>query len=601
VTRATERRQAKQRGMAIFFYATMLVFVIGCVGLAVDVGTIYMIRARLVAAVDAAALAAGRSVNLTNSVAQATTNASATANQFFAANFPTGYFNSIGSPTVTPTFTQEPDTNGNPNGVLDIKVDGSVTAPTYFMNIFNVHSINVTATGTASRRGLVMMLVLDTSSSMGNGAGSSCEAMVAAAQNFVTLFSPFDQIGLVTFNLTAQLMDPPTDPVSTVSANIAGLSCGSNTNTISALDVAYQQIKAVGKPLALNTIVLFTDGSPNGITANFPARAVVDSRYGPAMNAPDGSQGTVGPAPPAQSGSTYGVTNSCNDVGPSTYSANNEAVCVNMPAVCTAAGDTIFGTIAQWGNQNSWGASTYGLTAADNSGSNNVVIPSTCNGPTGTSPTYASVLDGTNMRQFVAYIPDTDFYGNNLHGVAATGSGPTVVGGLVTRDGWIYQVNQECSPDATVNPSCKNTGDFWSNYASTGSGSNFFTAGAYINKFRPDQPNTIVAASMNGTMSEAYRIRSDTTYHPVIHSIYLTGNSLDSVDREFLPIVANAAQITALPYDPQYDSTQPPVSLYANPAYQTSQETGKYLVTSDKNSLTGLFAQLASEVLRLSH
>jgi Flp pilus assembly protein TadG len=599
---ATERRRKNQRGMAIFFYATMLIFVIGCVGLAVDVGTVYMIRARLVAAVDAAALAAGRSVNLTNSVATATTNATNTASQFFAANFPTGYFNSIGSPTVTPTFTQETDGNGNPSGVLDIQVTASVAAPTYFMNIFNVHSITVSDTGTASRRGLVLMLVLDTSSSMGNrNSGSSCDAMVAAAQNFVTLFSPFDQIGLVTFNLTAQLVDTPTASISQVSTDIGNITCGSNTNTISALELAYQQIKAIGKPLALNTIVLFTDGSPNGITANFPARAVVDSRFGPAMNAPDGSQGTVGPAPPAQSGSTYGVANSCNDVGPSTFSANNEAVCVNMPTVCTVASDTIFGTIAQWGNQNSWGGGTYGAVAADNTGSHNVILPGSCNGPPGTNPTYASVLAGTNIRQFIAYIPDTDFYGNNLHGITATGTGPTVVGGLVTRDGWLYQTNQECSPDPTVSPNCKNTGDFWSNHPGVGSGSNFFAAGtAYQNFFRPDQSNTVVAASMNGTMSEAYRIRSDTTYHPVIHSIYLTGNSLDSVDREFLPIVANAAQITPLPYDPQYSSTGTPVNLYANPAYQTSQETGKYLVTSDKNSLTGLFAQLASEVLRLS-
>jgi hypothetical protein len=46
----------------------MLFFVIGCVGLAVDVGTIYMIKARLSAAVDAAALAAGRSVNLASTL-----------------------------------------------------------------------------------------------------------------------------------------------------------------------------------------------------------------------------------------------------------------------------------------------------------------------------------------------------------------------------------------------------------------------------------------------------------------------------------------------------------------------------------------------------
>ena len=104
------------------FYATMLIFVVGCVGLAVDVGTIYMIKSRLSSAADAAALAAGRSVNLTNTVAQATINAGNTASQFFAANFPSGYFNSMGTPTVTPNLTQEADENGNPSGVVDIRV-----------------------------------------------------------------------------------------------------------------------------------------------------------------------------------------------------------------------------------------------------------------------------------------------------------------------------------------------------------------------------------------------------------------------------------------------------------------------------------------------
>jgi Flp pilus assembly protein TadG len=149
-------RHSRERGFAIMFYATMLFFVIGCVGLAVDVGTIYMIKARLSAAADAAALAAGRSVNLALTIEEAQANAVTTANQFFTTNFPNGYFNTIGSPTVTPTLTQETDGNGNPNGVLDIQVTASVSAPTYFMNIFNVSRINVAATGTASRRGLVL-------------------------------------------------------------------------------------------------------------------------------------------------------------------------------------------------------------------------------------------------------------------------------------------------------------------------------------------------------------------------------------------------------------------------------------------------------------
>ncbi len=598
----SERRRKNERGMAIFFYATMLIFVVGCVGLAVDVGTVYMIRARLVAAVDAAALAAGRSVNLTNTVQAATTAATNTADQFFAANFPNNYFNSLGTPTVTPTFTQVTDGSGNPTGVLNIQVTASVAAPTYFMNIFNVSSISVSDTGVASRRGVVMMLVLDQSSSMNTAADpvsglTACQAMVQAAGNFVNLFSPFDYIGVLPFDITVHTTNngttggvAPTQNHALVSTLISNITCGDNTNTVGALQYAYQWIKSTGQPLALNSIVLFTDGSPNGVTASFPARAAIDSRFGPSLNSPDGSQPN-GPAPPAQSGTSNppapGIANSCNNgVGGSDANGiSNEAICVNMPAVCNSAGATLFGTIAQWGDQNSYGGSTYGLAPpTDTVG---VTIPGSCN--------YTSALAGTNMRQFVAYIPDTDTYGNSLHGVTATSSGPTVSGGLVTRDFWIYQVNSLCAPDPTVSPNCKNTGGLWSGFTTIGMGSNFFPAGTpYAGFFRPDQPNSIVAASMNGTMAQAYTIRADTTYHPVVNVIYLTGNGTDSVDREFLPIVANYPTIPALPYDPiSYAS-------YANPAYQTAQETGQYYVTANRNQLTALFAQLASETLRLS-
>jgi Flp pilus assembly protein TadG len=580
---ATGTRRLRQRGFAIIFYATMLIFVTACVGLAVDVGTIFLIKARLSAAVDAAALAAGRSVNLANSVADATTAATNTANQFFAANFPTGYFNSIGSPTVTPTFNEESDGNGNPSGVLDIKVTASVSAPTYFMNVFNVHSVNVAATGTATRRGLVLLLVLDVSSSMNTAPDpvtglTACQAMVAAAGNFVNLFSPYDRIGLVKFDITATLLDAPTTSRGKLATDIAGLTCGSNTNTISGLEIAYQQIQNTGLPLALNTIVLFTDGSPNGVSAVFPARAGLDSRWGGTT-----VQGSI----PAQSGSTFGHANACD---------NTQSICIDMPVICTDPNATMRVTMSQTSGQDSWGGATYGL-AKPTSTDADPVYPASCS--------HTDQLPGIDIRQFVAYIPDTDIYGNNLHGVTATAAGPTVVGGKVTRDGWLYQTTNLCSPDPTVLPSCKNVGDFWSNHTTIGSASNFFpinntnyahanTYGTPATYFRPDQANTIVAASMNGTMAEANKIRRDTTYHPVIHTIYLTGNGSDSVDREFLPIVANAAQIVTLPYDPAGFTT------YANPAYMTNQETGRYLVTADRGKLTTLFAQLASEVLRQS-
>ena len=119
----------RRRGFILLTHALMVFFTIAMIGLAVDAGTMYVIKGRLSSAVDAAALAAGRSVNLANTVAQASAAATATATQFFNANFPNGYLGTGTMNLTTPSFTQETDANGNPNGILDIAVNASVPAP----------------------------------------------------------------------------------------------------------------------------------------------------------------------------------------------------------------------------------------------------------------------------------------------------------------------------------------------------------------------------------------------------------------------------------------------------------------------------------------
>lgn len=569
-------RRKRQGGFILVTHAIMITSTVAMVGLAIDAGTLYLVKSRLSAAVDAAALAAGRSVNLANNVAQANVAATSMANQFFAANFPSGYLGVQGAPTVTPTFTQQLDGSGNPNGVLDIAVSASVVAPTYFMHIFNVNNVTINASGTATRRGLVMMLVLDISSSMNTSTSpTACQAMVSASRNFIRQFSPYDRVGAVTFDYTAHLIYPPSTTFldGSLDAALANVTCNNNTNTTSGLEMAYQQVVAQNLRLAENTIILFTDGSPNGISANFPVRTQVDTRWGPAAGSP---------TPPAQSGSTYGQANSCA----SGANGGNNGICVNMPVLCTG-GATVRGTIAQQSGQNSYGGGTGGMFLPMDSDSA-IVYPPGCSGAT-----------GSLTRQMIAYIPNTDVYGNSTHGVVATGPGPTVSNsgpsnGRLTRDLWLYQVNSLCSPDPTIVPNCKNVGGLWSANNTIGSASNFFTSGPYSNFLRPDQPNTIVAASMNTAMDEALRIRSNATYHIVINTIYLTGNGGDAVDREFLPVIANVPSIPALPYDPV--SYTP----YSNAAYQSLQPRGQYLVTARSSQLTALFAQLASEVLRLS-
>ena len=63
------------------------------VGLAVDGSVLYLIKAKLSKAVDAAALAGARSLSVGMDINSQTDSASATARSFFYANFPNGYWN----------------------------------------------------------------------------------------------------------------------------------------------------------------------------------------------------------------------------------------------------------------------------------------------------------------------------------------------------------------------------------------------------------------------------------------------------------------------------------------------------------------------------
>jgi Flp pilus assembly protein TadG len=587
----------KRRGFILLTYAIMLFFTLAMIGLAVDAGTMYVIQGRLTAAVDAAALAAGRSVNLGTTLSAAEAAATATATQFFNANFPSGFLGTGTMNLTTPALTQQTDANGNPTGVLNIQVTATVPAPTYFMQIFGIKTVNVAATGTATRRSTVMIIVLDISSSMNAGSPTTaCDTMKSAVQSFLGNFSPYDIIGVITFTYTAQVLYAPSSNFGggTLNTDLGNITCTDNTNTTSGLWLAYEQIKSVGLPLAYNTIVLFTDGSPNGISANFPVRTQSDTRYG-------------------------------HDVGGTCPSLT--ATCT-MPVLCTgSASQTVTGTMPQGSGQTDTGYTT-GLFNPVNTDSR-PSYPGTC------SSTLVNTMASEYIRQLVAYIPDFDKYGNSTHGVPATSTPPTCPGSTCTvatvtlkstgatytydtRDFWEYQVNNvctgatgaaatACAKDSTAGQQYE--GGVWSSFPSPStppsSGSNFFTSGPYKGYMRPDQPNTVVAATMNTAMAEAYWIRADasgcgtngtactTKYNTVINTIYLLGNAGDQADHEFLPIIANTEMIPALPYDSSW-------TAYTNPAFQTGQQQGMYQVSASASQLSVLFQNLASQVLRLS-
>ena len=187
---SSERRG--RRGIVITMLSLMVaVVMLPLVGLAIDGSILYLIQAKLSAAVDAAALAAARSLSVGLDITSQTASATATAQSFFTANFPTAYWSTT-SLSLNITVAQ------TAYKTRTVTIQASVIAPLTFMRLLGKTGATVAAQGQTSRRDVVMMVVLDRSSSMANA--GVCPTMIAAAQNFTGYFANGqDEIGLVTF------------------------------------------------------------------------------------------------------------------------------------------------------------------------------------------------------------------------------------------------------------------------------------------------------------------------------------------------------------------------------------------------------------------
>jgi Mg-chelatase subunit ChlD len=377
-TPSLSQRRQKQSGAAIVVFTV----IVPMVGLAIDGGILYILQAKLSQACDAAALAGGRNLNNGNDTATQTANAEATMTSFFNANFPSGTWN-----TQAPVVTLNVQSSGLHTRTTT--VDASVTAPLYFMRVIGVKNGTVSAHGQAARKDVNMMLVLDRSSSMASA--GVCAQMVTQARSFVSQFTNGrDQVGLITFMGGSNVDYAPTVNFKTqtpsMDTTLSTLACGGNTGSAQALWLAYQQLLAMAvlQPGALNIIVFFTDGQPNGLTFDstgpnpnsiLPIKTKSDTRYGTGNN------------PYSDTASTY-----------------------TMPASSCSISQSPMGVIAQWGGNASTGqtAGVMSSSSGSISSTNNVTV-------SGSSGCYfASNL--TDMRRDIAYIPSVDHWGNSTSG-----------------------------------------------------------------------------------------------------------------------------------------------------------------------------------------
>ena len=151
---ATSRHLVERRnGTVAIIFGLCAVPAVVAAGMAIDVGRAYMVKIRLGAALDAAALAVGSETNQTQS--QLTTDLQ----NYFTANYPS---TALGNNVSVTTVPANADLTAS-----TVTFQATATVPMTFMQLIGINGINVTATAqTKKTSGLEVAVVLDNTGSM---------------------------------------------------------------------------------------------------------------------------------------------------------------------------------------------------------------------------------------------------------------------------------------------------------------------------------------------------------------------------------------------------------------------------------------------------
>lgn len=546
------KRKFGERGTALIVGTCSMILVVPMIGLAVDVGLIYALKAQLQASVDGASLAAARALSLSANTASQVSDAQHNANNWFYSNFPNSYWGAT-STDMAPddAHVHVYDDVTNPH-LRHVDVTAAIDTPNYFMRWFGAPSTHIVAKGFASRRDVVAMLVLDRSGSM----GSACTGLIDAAKVFNGQFTAGrDMIGAISFADNAYLHSVPTTNFRTAlgfstSAGATGsntgtgeldtITCGGGTNSASAIAMAYNELYKVAEPGALNVIVFETDGHPNTITVNF-----ADINYG--TSALTGVALASGSGCRDQNGNTKGAggfntfakipawqgtpshvltTLAAGQAGAPYYSST-------QPGPSFFTSDVPAGMVGALGGTDSGSTAYLLFTSWTTSKANNYQESSgqyvTPSAPA-TGCAFAS--DNNDLSDF-AWLPTTDVYGTNLVNAAYNSvSTATLSGGT---------------------------------------------------RISPVNMTQIRAAAFNAVDDAAHRFRTNANI-PV--TFYAVG--FNSADTTLMQRVAN---------DPGWIDN---AACTAQCQYDNTQPTGKYIFASSTSALNGAFQALAAQILRLA-
>jgi Mg-chelatase subunit ChlD len=524
------------------------------VGLIVDAGVLYVSKARLQAAVDGAALAAARSLNLGQTTSAQAANAQRNAVNWFYADFPNGNWSTSGT-VMSTASVQVYDDASNPN-LRHVDLNASTRVPTYFMKWFNVAATTIQATGHATRRDSVIMLVLDRSGSMCQPSASPCTSqgacgtMKAAAKLFTGQFAAGrDYIGLVSFSDGTYVSSAPTRNFQTVLGYTSGASsgtgaidniqCQGGTNSAQAISVGYNELYRVNLPGALNVLVFESDGLPNALTMNmWDGAAFGLANLGSSTGCQDTNNRRVGSSPAGWTtyanrrywqGSSSTAAYSMN-TGGTGFMADIPGGAVGALVTSDPSASQTFWALAQPFHPNATTANNW-MTTTNAPG---------CGFATSTS----------TLTDF-AWLPATDVFGNSVNPANAYKTGITMNGSHLKFD-------------SSMTLSAK-----WNNFWK---------------------------ASLNAADNAAYRARSNATLPATVFVVGLGGQGADPPDYTLMQRIAND------PLGDQYNTPTRYNACSSNPTCvnYANQPQGRFIFSSDSTKLKQAFLTLSSQILRLS-
>lgn len=292
----------RQRGAVAIMVALSMLILLGAVGLVVDTGLAYLVKARLNAAVDSAALAGARAVTDGSTQAAQIASAQAAAATFFAANIPASYM--FSKPKLLSTNVTF---NG---GRATIDVTAEAPLPVSLMQVLGFKNMKPVAYAQTVRNDLDMALVIDTSGSL-QSVGNTVKA---SAKTFLNKFnSSQDRVSLIHFAYGAEVDNPIYTSArgynkSSMLANIDALQFEGGTNSSEGMWRARDQLNAIpsGSRSVMRVIVFFSDGVPTAFSSSFTFNTgynctkvgVIDTGYN-GLYSTDDSTGALLPGCPA--------------------------------------------------------------------------------------------------------------------------------------------------------------------------------------------------------------------------------------------------------------------------------------------------------------